>query len=139
MRNKILIRKIQLGKATPGEYREYARRVAERKQPDDCEHGHFDCALVFKGPCTNECLSNAEEAKSPEPVKKFKLQERANPKRRCTADIDDRSSCCEACLTYFERDYDNKKLGGYEGCEECGAALPKPKRRKRQAPFVMYD
>jgi len=55
-------------------------------------------------------------------TRKFKLQSRFNPTRR-TVDDFDRSSCCKACVVYFEPDYDRPDLGGYEGCEECGAAI----------------
>jgi hypothetical protein len=60
----------------------------------------------------------------------FQLQDRANPKRTCQLNQDtDRSSCCGAEIVYFETDYDNGALGGYEGCEACGAM---------QAPATRY-
>ena len=71
-------------------------------------------------------------------AKKFQLQKRSAPKRTCRIDIDDRSTCCECEVVYFERDYDDRSLGGYEGCEYCGAMVPK-KRKKRQPTPMMFD
>lgn len=71
-----LVQKINLGLATPGQLREYVRRVARRKFPDRCTNGHDSCALFEGGPCCNECLLLAakldvEEVKAaPAEVKK---------------------------------------------------------------------
>ena len=54
MKNRELIRRIEAGTATPGQRREYVRRVEGRHNPDPCCHGHFDCALVERGPCASE-------------------------------------------------------------------------------------
>lgn len=70
-----------------------------------------------------ECAGCKAEGREEKTVtKKFQMQNRFEPKRTAKVNSDiDRSTCCEACIVYFEPIYDRPDFGGYEGCEECGA------------------
>jgi len=57
MTNRQLVDVIRAGKATDGQRKEYGRRVRRLAEPHPCTHGHFDCALVEKGPCLDETLA----------------------------------------------------------------------------------
>jgi hypothetical protein len=78
------------------------------------------------------------------PLPKFELQRRSKPGRTCGIDYNDRSTCCGGEIFYFEKEtvFDDRgplTLGGYEGCEFCGAVAPQPKRKKRTSPPMMFD
>ena len=46
--------------ATPGQIREYVRRVDRRLYASPCLHRHYDCALRDGGPCSDEALASLE-------------------------------------------------------------------------------
>ncbi len=57
MTNRELIARVEAGKATDGQRRTYAARVRALKDPPACKHGHYECALVERGPCLDETLA----------------------------------------------------------------------------------
>lgn len=63
MNNERLIRALQLAQASPGQLRHYADRVRRRKISAECEHGHFECALIHRGPCAAEAEAKADAAR----------------------------------------------------------------------------
>ena len=77
---------------------------------------------------------------------KFELQDCYAPERTATLDIDtDRSSCCGACVVYLSAEYKRTSMGlfevgGYEGCEECGAMTEKvPVERPDPEPYTAKE
>jgi len=83
-----------------------------------------------------------EVEEEPKPLKKFKLQNRYEPKRTAKDDTDmGWSSCCEAPILYFESEYDHPDKGGYEGCEICGAmtsAIPERPELQPMTPKEIF-
>ena len=60
--NRTLARLVRLPEATQAVKREYADRVSSTQyDPQACEHGHDDCALTSRGPCSNEFMPDEED------------------------------------------------------------------------------
>jgi len=67
---------------------------------------------------------NDSNRKGEQTMTTFAIQNPLSCDRSCSIDIDtDRSTCCGSEIVYHERDWDNPMLGGYDGCECCGAVV----------------
>jgi len=62
MKQAELIKKIKAEAATRSQYRRYSELVSSRaKKENACCYGHYACALVEGGPCSNECYAKSIE------------------------------------------------------------------------------